>query len=251
MRSKIGTLRAATGRRLEDRILRAVPARALRFELALESLERFAGDRIVRLLDAGCGEGLFSDAVARAHPRWRVLAADANEEMLDRGRARARSAGLMNVEFLHADLTGDLGSAEYDAVAALECLVEICDDDAAIRAMAHALRPGGLFIAHVPERDWKPVLPRSERTWRHEVRHGYTEGEIVAKVEQAGLSVTAVSGTTRGTVRLAQEVRDRTKKLSLKLRMATYPAMVAAVRLERAGLTWGSERAIFLEARRL
>jgi SAM-dependent methyltransferase len=223
------------------------PARRLRFQLALDTLEReldVAGD----LLDAGCGEGLFANEVAARFPRWKVIGADHDERLL--ATARALANGLPNASFIRADLTEDLGRERFDAVVALECLEEIQDDEAAVTNMARALRRGGLFVGHVPERDWKPVLRDSDPIWRYEVRHGYGVDELVDVLDRAGLDVRRIEPTTHGIVRLATEIRDRIKHSSLKIRMLAYPWMLAAVRLERLGLRWGYPRGLFVEAKR-
>jgi SAM-dependent methyltransferase len=226
------------------------PARRLRFALAMRALERFAGGQPLTILDAGCGEGFMAATLARRHPDWRIVAADLDPEGLRRARALLRSSGVRNVHLVQLDLTRPLARACYDAVLALECLAEILDDDAALRQMVQVLRPGGLLLSHVPERHWRPVLPCSADTWRHEVRHGYLEPEIKEKLEHAGAEVTAVARTTRGTVTVAQEVRDRCKGRSLKVQATLYPLMLGAVWLERLGATWGPARAILVEARR-
>jgi SAM-dependent methyltransferase len=226
------------------------PARRLRFAVAMQALEGFAGGRPLTILDAGCGEGLMAAAVARRHPDWRIVAADLDREGLRRATASLRASGIRNVHLVQLDLTRPLARACYDAVLALECLVEIPDDDAALRQMVQVLRPDGLLLSHVPERNWRPVLPGSADTWRHEVRHGYLELEIKEKLEHAGAEVTAVVRTTRGTVALAQEIRDRCKGRSLKVQAALYPLILGAVWFERAGATWGPARAMLVEARR-
>jgi SAM-dependent methyltransferase len=247
------------GVRLVRRRVRAVaerwardlpPARRLRFALAMRVLEGFAGGRPLTILDAGCGEGLMAAAVARRHPDWRIVAADLDREGLRRARALLQASGVRNVHLVQLDLTRPLGRACYDAVLALECLVEIPDDDAALRQMVQVLRPGGLLLSHVPEQYWRPVLPGSPGTWRHEVRHGYLEPEVKEKLEHAGAEVTAVVRTTRGTVAVAQEIRDRCKGHSLKVQATLYPLMLGAVWLERVGATWGPARAMLVEARR-
>ena len=189
-------------------------------------------------------------AVARRHSDWRIVAADIDREGLRRANALLQASGVRNVHLVQLDLTRPLAPARYDAVLALECLVEIPDDDAALRQMVQVLRPGGLLLSHVPERHWRPVLPGSADTWRHEVRHGYLEPEVKEKLEHAGAEVTAVVRTTRGTVALAQEIRDRCKGRSLKVQAALYPLMLGAVWLERVGATWGPARAMLVEARR-
>ena len=240
----------ATARGLGERSARNLPAaRRLRFLLAIDALERYADHRPLRVLDAGCGEGLLAEALARRHPDWQIVAADLDDVQLNQGRERVAETGVHNVRFDRVDVTEDLGDRAYDAVLAIECLEEIPDDEAALACMARALRPDGLFLAHVPERDWTPVLPGSERTWRHEVRHGYGADDLASKLSRAGLSPTVVRPSTRAVVRLAQEIRDRIKDRGRTLQLVAYPLSLAAVRLERWGLVWGRARALFVEAR--
>ena len=154
------------------------------------------------------------------------------------------------MHFQQLDLTRPLPEPGYDAVVAMECLEEIDDDEIAVAILVDALRPDGLFLVHVPERDWRPVLPGSDRRWKDEVRHGYSSEELVALLERNGLDVLRVVPTTRGTVRLAQEIRDRIKTARLAVRALAYPPLTTALWLEHLGLTWGPARALYAEARK-
>jgi SAM-dependent methyltransferase len=234
-------------RALAERQGRDLPAaRRLRFRLALRSLERFAGGRPLDVLDAGCGEGLLAEEIARRHPGWRIVAGDLDATRIELGCRRARD--LANLRFAEVDLTGDLGDAAYDAVLAIECLVEIPDDAAALAAMARALRPGGLLVAHVPERDWRPLLRGSEATWRHQVRHGYSAREMGDRLSAVGLEVTSLTPTSHAIVRLAQELRDRNRHRSLKFQLLMFPVSALAAGLELRGLRIGESRALHAEA---
>ena len=235
---------------LEDRARLLAPARRLRCRLVAEALERFAAGKPIHLLDAGCGDGAFAEWTARRHPAWTIVGADLGDDLLDRARRGAAGGHPPNVEFVHADLTEDLGSEVYDAVAAIECLEEIPEDTEALRRMIAALRPAGLFVGHVPEHEWKPVLRGSAATWRHEVRHGYDPAELAARLTGLGLESIQIDGTCRGLVRLAQELRDRVPSRRPALRAAVSFALLGAVWLERRGLTWGPGRALIVTARR-
>jgi SAM-dependent methyltransferase len=248
--STAAELTGAIRERLERRLRHLPPARRLRFLLALRSLDSFADGRPLRILDAGAGDGLLSLAVAERYPGSTVVAADLREEALERGRRDADRDGVRNVRFEPIDVTRPIPDGGYDVVLALECLEEISDDEAATAAFAGALRPGGLLLVHVPERDWQPVLRSSEPTWKDQVRHGYSRDELVALLERQGLQVDRVTATTRGTVKLAQEVRDRIKSARLAVRALAYPPLTAALWLERLGLTWGPARALYAEARK-
>jgi ubiquinone/menaquinone biosynthesis C-methylase UbiE len=244
------SLRTSAGAALDRRLVLLAPARRLRFQLTTHALERFAAGRPLTVLDAGCGDGLFAESIARRHPDWAIVGVDMRSELLERARCRLEAARIGNVELAQADLTESLGHAAYDAVVAIECLVEIPDDDQALRMMADALRPGGLLVAHVPHEDWRPVLAGSEATWRDEVRHGYDRETLEAQLTSAGLSVVRIDGTCRSVVRLAQEIRDRIKDAPPSVRAFAYPLMALSVILERYGIRWGESRALLALARR-
>lgn len=179
-----------------------------------------------------------------------MLGVDLRENLLDGARARARARGLANVRFASANLTQPLPGSGFDGVVAIECLSEISDDQQALRMMALALAPGGLFVAHVPERSWRAILPGSASTYREQVRQGYSADEIAAALRRSGLDQVEVRPTFRATVAVAQEIRDRIKGSSLAIRAAAFPALAAAVRLERWGITGGRPHALLAVGRR-
>jgi len=244
--SVLQTIRAI----LEERLALMAPARRLRFREADRVLDAYAGELPLRLLDAGCGDGLTTMALAKRRPRWRLLGVDLREDLLAGARRRAAGRGLDNVEFGAADLLRPLPFEDFDAVIALECLSEIPDDEAALRALFGAAAPGGLVAVQVPDRDWRPVLPGSATTWREQVRQGYTREELEALLAKVGLIDVEARGTYRSLAAAAQEIRDRIKERSVWLRLLAFPFLAAAVRLERLGITWGPANAIFASGRR-
>jgi SAM-dependent methyltransferase len=246
----LGSLRTIVGARLEHRTRLLPPMRRARFNLVTGVLEELADDRPLEVLDAGTGEALLAERLARRHPAWRIVGVEVDGTLLERGRHRLTEAGVPNVELVQADLMKPLPAGGFDVVLAIECLVEIPDDEAALRNLAAALRPGGILIAHVPREGWSPVLRWSARHWRLEVRHGYRERELVRLAESAGLTVTSVTPTARSMLFLGQEVADRVKGRPVRVRTAFLPITETAVALERWGITWGRTRALLLVARR-
>jgi SAM-dependent methyltransferase len=235
---------------LEERLALMAPSRRLRLALADEVMSAHAGGRPMRLLDAGCGDGLLSLSLAKRHPDWAIVGVDRRDDLLAGARARAEGRSLGNVRFEAADLTEPLPVSGFDAVVALECLHEIPADERALASMAGALVPGGLLALQVPERDWRPVLPGSSGIWREEVRHGYGTDELAAALRRAALQPDEMRPTYRSLAAAAQEVRDRIKASPLPLRLVAFPFLAGAVRLERWGLTWGRPSAILALAHR-
>jgi len=235
---------------LEERLALMAPSRRLRLARAEEAVAAGAGERPLRVLDAGCGDGLLSLALAKRHPRWMITGMDLREDLLSGARERAGNRGLANVSFEQADLTRPLPRSDFDVVMALECLGEIPDDRAALAALAGALAGDGMLVIQVQEENWRPVLRGSDPTWREEVRHGYSREELTRMLTEAGLERIEIEPTYRTTVAVAQELRDRIKDGPLALRAAAFPAMAGAVRLERWGLTGGPASSFFATAHR-
>jgi SAM-dependent methyltransferase len=179
-----------------------------------------------------------------------VLGLDMREELLAVARARARARHLDNVSFVRADLTQTLPASGFDVVLAIECLSEIPDDEAALRNLTDALRPGGLVVVHVPERSWRAVLPGSPSTWREQVRQGYGARELRDLLTAAGLDVLEIRPTYRALAGAAQELRDRLKSSHVLVRAAVFPALAAAAWLEYRGVRIGPSKAFIAAARR-
>lgn len=242
----LGKLRAI----LEERLALMAPSRRLRLLVAERQLSRWGRGRELRVLDAGCGDGLLTMAIAKRHRGWKLVGVDLRESFLEGARARARGRGLGNVEFEAADLLRPLPVSGFDAAIALECLGEIPDDAAALRTMVAALAPGGRLAVQVPDRDWVPVLRGSATTWREQARQGYTAEGLAEALAAAGLEEVETRPTYRSLAALAHELRDRIKDSALPLRLIAFPFLAAAVRLEGLGLTWGPANAIFASGRK-
>lgn len=231
-----------------DRATRAyAPTRRVRFSLAQKALEEFAGARPISVLDAGCSEGLFSELLGRRHPGWSIEAVDIDASVIKLAEAEIGRQNLRNVEMRVGDLATDLPEAAYDAVVALECLTLVDDDEAALVSMAHALKPGGLLVAHVPDKHWRPLLS-SRDAFPGERRHGYTVSEIEALVQKAHLELRLIKPTTRNLGLLGRELAARIDRSGLRARLVWFPLAVLISGLERRGFTWGRANSYYFEA---
>jgi SAM-dependent methyltransferase len=156
------------------------------------------------LLDVGCGTGQVVAALQGALPRIRFTATDAFISGLRIAAGRAPG-----VELLHADATSPLYEAEFDVVGAFDVLEHIEDDEAAVRALARAVKPGGGILITVPQHEflWSSV----DEFARH--RRRYSRARLTSLLERAGLTVV-----------------KQTSFVSLLL-----PAMIATRTLQRGG----------------
>jgi trans-aconitate 2-methyltransferase len=112
-------------------------------------LERLplAGDETV--LDAGCGSGRVTEALAVRLPRGRVVALDASPAMIAEARRRLERFG-DRVAYVVADLGRPLpldDRAPVDAVFSTATFHWVPDHDALFANLAAVLRPGGRLVA--------------------------------------------------------------------------------------------------------
>ena len=99
------------------------------------------------ILDAGCGPGRLTLKLAQAvGASGRVTALDIQQGMLDRVRCKAETARLSNIDYLQAGLgEGKLSVETYDRAVLVTVLGEIPAQEAALRELFAALKPGGLL----------------------------------------------------------------------------------------------------------
>jgi SAM-dependent methyltransferase len=92
-------------------------------------------------LDVGCGDGLL--ATKLASKCGAVTGIDRDARMIALARGREQAAGAASVTFVEADfLTHPFGEGEFDFVCA-NTVIHHMGTEAALRALARVLRPGG------------------------------------------------------------------------------------------------------------
>jgi len=100
------------------------------------------------IVDAGCGPGVATCALARQFPAAHVMGVDSAAQLLVRLRARAREAGLAErVDGVEADLAHELPQLRpADLVWASMVVHHVADPVATLRRLGGLLRPGGTLV---------------------------------------------------------------------------------------------------------
>jgi SAM-dependent methyltransferase len=101
-----------------------------------EALAAVAEMRPERVLDAGCGDGLFARAVAAPI----VVGVDMSPKMVERARDRGVDARQARIEDL------PFADGEFDVVVCNWVLYHLPDVDGGVRELSRVLRSGGRFV---------------------------------------------------------------------------------------------------------
>jgi ubiquinone/menaquinone biosynthesis C-methylase UbiE len=104
------------------------------------------GDEPIRLLDVGCGTGVFATEVRRERPEAQVVGVDLTSGMLERGRERWRRHA-EHVQPVQGDSERlPFATGSFDVVACSNSFHHYPHQGRAVAEMGRVLRPGGVLI---------------------------------------------------------------------------------------------------------
>jgi SAM-dependent methyltransferase len=113
---------------------------------AVPEVDRLAGRPGARILDAGCGAGWSTQALARHYPQALVHGVDVDEASIGLARQNLAGSGLEDrVRFDVQDLAV-AGEESYDVATLFEALHDLSHPVEALTAIRAALRPGGALL---------------------------------------------------------------------------------------------------------
>lgn len=97
-----------------------------------------------KVLEAGCGVGAQTLALARNSPEARILSIDISQESLNEAQANVRAAGFTNVQFRHADIYDlPFQPESFDHLFVCFLLEHLAQPEEALRRLRPLLRTGG------------------------------------------------------------------------------------------------------------
>lgn len=147
--------------------------------------------RATMILDAGCGRGVISRAIAQRYPGANMEAIDAEDTVQVRNCEITDRAGLGNCHFEVADLTSFRREGRYDLIVSVDNLEHIENDEVVLANLYSSMQPGGTLVVHAPHyyRRW-PLLRWSVNfDVPGHMRPGYHLPELIERVKRVGFEV--------------------------------------------------------------
>jgi SAM-dependent methyltransferase len=129
------------------------------------------------LLEIGCGTGVVLSSIARAFPDASLVGSEVSASGLGFAAERVRRARLVQMDGRHIPFED-----EFEVVTAFDVLEHIPEDEAVLKEMYRAARPGGGIVVSVPQHDW--LWSAVDDYSRHQRR--YERGELMQKIKTAG-----------------------------------------------------------------
>jgi trans-aconitate 2-methyltransferase len=127
-----------------------------------------AGDE--RVLDVGCGDGRITAEIADRLPRGSVLGVDASHDMIRFADRQLAARPRANLAFQVADAAALGFGPEFDLVVSFNALHWVRAQEAALRGIREALRPGGAAFLQLVPRGARTALEEVIERTRHAAR---------------------------------------------------------------------------------
>ena len=125
---------------------------------------RLRADPPARVAEIGCGVGWASIGIARAYPQVRVDGYDLDAPSVALAQANARDAGVADrVQFAVRNAADAASGGAYDLVLAFECIHDMSDPVAALRAMRRLAGESGAVVV-MDERVGESFANRNDDT---------------------------------------------------------------------------------------
>jgi len=152
-----------------------------------------------RVLDLGCGGGIFSEALAKAGAQ--VTGVDAESEAIKAARAHAQKNKL-NIQYEHTSIE-QFESEPFDSITCMEMLEHVASPQLVLEHIARLTKPGGYVFLSTINRTLAAyagailaaeyvlkLLPRQT----HDYNKFIKPHELAAMARKVGLGNVAISG---------------------------------------------------------
>ena len=177
-----------------------------------------------KVLDAGCGIGLYSLTLAEKGNM--TVGVDVNVRYILSAKKIASDIGI-RAYFICADICNfPFRHQFFDIVLCSDVLEHIDDDELAFRNIAQVVKPGGMVVITVPDRN--TVDDDLSKSMGH-VRQGYGQNEICSLMEKVGLQPVKVIGYCGTIGKMAWKLNRKAFKSRLLTALTFLPLYALAI----------------------
>lgn len=166
------------GNKLADIYLKIIgypyPSRRVEAEIVFDLLKLKTNERV---LDVGCGEGIFTNYLAKTNNL--VSGVDISTRNLSVAKASAHQLGC-SVNYVQSDAAKmPFRNSSFDKVFSISTIEHISDDMSTFKEINRVLKPGGVFVFSVPLNS-NPVLPCWAVSWSQSIKNLLTNSTITS-----------------------------------------------------------------------
>ncbi|MDR9498515.1 MAG: class I SAM-dependent methyltransferase [Hydrogenovibrio sp.] len=155
-----------------------------------------------KYLEIGCGTGYVLEGVKTTFKNTDALGSEIFLSGLEQAKQR-----LVGVNLMQMDARAIPYQNEFDVMGAFDVLEHIKEDEKVIAEVYRALKPGGIFIATVPQHDW--LWSKMDDYACHERR--YKPNELQEKMKAAGFEIVKTTSFVSLLVPLMYLARSKKK----------------------------------------
>lgn len=189
-----------------------------------------------RVLDAGCGDGMWTLEIARRRPSWRLTGIDRDTAEIARARDMAGRLSIQSTRFLATDFLDYHPDEPFDAVLSVASAHYLVDEglgEPLFAKFASWLAPGGRLILYGPRRrEEVPMFDGLPAPF--ELREVFAPADLSRYCAGAGLETESLTAVVHRMGTLAKQIA-RLAGSSTPARALAYPIELALVGLDGIG----------------
>lgn len=162
--------------------------RSLYFEKILNSF--YLEKKPKKILDAGCGIGIYALALGRIFEKAKVTGGDIDKYKLQSCKAIASELNIVNIEFKYMNLTKTNNRPMYNLIVCIDVLEHIQNYESVLRNFSKLLKSGGYLYIHVPQPNQKRIFS-SLKKWHHEdhAHEGIAKNVMESALKKLGFKI--------------------------------------------------------------
>ena len=203
------------------------------FQIRVSSFIRAVKNlRFNRVLDAGCGLGLYSQYLEAVNQQAKIDAFDSDQNAVKICKSMYLKKEHPRLNFFKENLVNFAKNKKYDLVISIDVLEHVFHWKKALSSLTKSLCSGGYLLLHIPLLGQRRHL-RYFSTWEHETHkdQGINEGEIKSWLKDNDYFILKWEGDHRLFGSLAWELNMLAMK-SLVLGALFYPLFYFLMKLD-------------------